>query len=78
MNISRAAKKDMVKILRLQKCAFISEAELYNDYSIPPLTQGIEEIKQDFANKVFLKVEEKRLCRNHSFYEIKLCKGTIP
>lgn len=33
----------------------ISEAEIYNDYAIPPLTQTLEEMKLEFENHVFLK-----------------------
>jgi GNAT superfamily N-acetyltransferase len=48
------------QILSLQKLAYQSEAAIYQDYSIPPLTQTIEEIKGEFDSQVFLKaVHEK-------------------
>jgi ribosomal protein S18 acetylase RimI-like enzyme len=46
---------DADDILALQKLAYQSEAELYQDWSIPPLTQNIEEIKTEFSTKTFLK-----------------------
>jgi ribosomal protein S18 acetylase RimI-like enzyme len=42
-------------ILTLQKLAYQSEAELYQDWSIPPLTQSIEDIKTEFSTKTFFK-----------------------
>ena len=46
---------DAEEILSLQKLAYRSEAEIYNDFKIPPLLQTLEEIKKDFENKFFLK-----------------------
>jgi len=36
MIIERAEAADMEEILSIQKMAYISEAEIYDDYSIPP------------------------------------------
>lgn len=58
MIIKRAKISNMGEILSLQKLAYKSEAELYNDFSIPPLVQTPEEIKEEFKNHVFLKVVE--------------------
>ena len=44
MEIFEAQTNDLPAILSLQKLAFQSEAQLVNDYSIPPLTQTLEEI----------------------------------
>lgn len=55
MKISRAVLEDAETILQLQKRAYLSEAKIYNDYGIPPLTQTLEEINQDFLQQVFLK-----------------------
>ena len=46
---------DAEEILSLQKLAYRSEAEIYNDFNIPPLLQTLEEIKKDFENQFFLK-----------------------
>ena len=45
----------MEAILALQKLAYQSEAAIYNDFRIPPLTQTLDEITADFAQQVFLK-----------------------
>ena len=55
MIIERANTNDLKYILDLQKLAYQSEAKLYDDYSIPPLTQTIEGIEQDFRSNLFLK-----------------------
>ncbi|MFX1442991.1 MAG: GNAT family N-acetyltransferase [Promethearchaeota archaeon] len=55
MKIEKALKYDLKEILKLQKLAYLSEAEIYNDYSIPPLTQTLDEIKEDFSFQLFLK-----------------------
>jgi ribosomal protein S18 acetylase RimI-like enzyme len=56
-SITRALLEDGEAILELQKLAFLSEAEFYNDFNIPPLTQTLEELKSNFAVKIFLKAE---------------------
>lgn len=55
--ITRARQGDLAEILALQKLAYQSEAELYNDYHIPPLTQTFEGIGQDFIEQKILKKE---------------------
>ena len=55
ITIESADKSDLQAILALQKKAYISEAELYQDYSLPPLTQTSKEIEEDFNNQIFLK-----------------------
>jgi ribosomal protein S18 acetylase RimI-like enzyme len=56
-NIAYASIEDAVAILELQKLAYQSEANLYNDFSIPPLIQTTEELEVDFNRKVFLKTQ---------------------
>ncbi len=56
LKVLQATLGDLHTILELQKQCYITEAELYNDYDIPPLTQTIEEIKTDFMDgTLFLK-----------------------
>ncbi|RJX37576.1 GNAT family N-acetyltransferase [Paenibacillus pinisoli] len=57
MSIRAAQSTDLSAILQLQYEAYQSEAELYQDYSIQPLTQTIEELELEFAAGVFLKAE---------------------
>ncbi len=55
MEIMMASISDAPEILALQKLAYQSEAEIYNDFSLRPLTQTLAEMKEDFQSKVFLK-----------------------
>ena len=55
MMIEGAMVSDIEEILSLQKLAYRSEAEIYNDFNIPPLVQTLEGIKNDFENQIFLK-----------------------
>jgi ribosomal protein S18 acetylase RimI-like enzyme len=59
IEIEQASLEDAETILRLQMQAYCSEAEIYNDYSIPPLIQSFNEIKQEFLQQVFLKAIQK-------------------
>jgi ribosomal protein S18 acetylase RimI-like enzyme len=52
----RAELSDAAEILELQKLAYQSEAVLYDDWSIPPLTQTLNQIKKEFDETTFLKV----------------------
>jgi GNAT superfamily N-acetyltransferase len=54
--IEKASIDDAEEILRLQKLAYISEAEIYDDFNIQPLVQTLDQIKEEFAARVFLKV----------------------
>ncbi len=53
--ISQASQQDAEAILALQKLAYQSEAGLYNDWSLPPLTQSIKSLCEEFANSIILK-----------------------
>ena len=55
MVIEKAMVSDAEEILSLQKISYISEAEIYNDFNIPPLFQTLEQMKCEFGNHVFLK-----------------------
>ena len=56
--IQLAGEEDLNEILTLQKLAYQSEADLNNDFDIPPLTQTLEEIRAEFGQALFLKVME--------------------
>jgi len=60
MHIFVADIKDAKKILSLQRVAYQSEAKIYQDYTIPPLTETIEEIKSNFATQTFLKATDDK------------------
>jgi len=59
LNIVKAKKSDLPDILSLQRLAYQSEAQLVNDFSIPPLTQTLEGITDDFDNGIILKAVEQ-------------------
>lgn len=46
---------DAAEILALQRLAYISEAELYDDFTIPPLIQSLSELLAEFAGRTVLK-----------------------
>jgi len=56
--IQIAGEENLNEILALQKLAYQSEAELNNDFDIPPLTQTLEEIRAEFGQALFLKAME--------------------
>lgn len=53
--IVEASLDDAEAILSLQKRAYQSEAAIYGDYNIPPLTQTLEQLTAEFNDQVFLK-----------------------
>ncbi len=55
-DIVEATKEDLKDILQLQKSAFIMQAEIYDDYSIPPLQQTYSDLEEEFTSYTFLKV----------------------
>jgi ribosomal protein S18 acetylase RimI-like enzyme len=57
-SIARATESDLPAILALQKLAFLTEAELYGDCAIPPLTQTLENMTEELGRAVFLKAVE--------------------
>jgi predicted N-acetyltransferase YhbS len=57
--ITRATPADAQEILDLQKLAYQSEAAIYQDYNIPPLTQTLPELEAEMQNQIFLKAVAK-------------------
>ncbi|MFF4185986.1 GNAT family N-acetyltransferase [Streptomyces sp. NPDC001691] len=49
VTISAAGAQDAEQILKLQYLCYQSEAELYGDYSIEPLTQSLEELRAELS-----------------------------
>lgn len=58
MEIIQAEISDLETILDLQRTSYVSQAELYNDFAIPPMTQTLQEMHDDFSTKKFLKAVE--------------------
>ena len=55
VNITQASTEDADAILALQKLAYQSEAKLYHDWSLPPLTQTVESLISEFETSLVLK-----------------------
>ena len=55
MIIQPARQQDLPEILALQKAAFEAEAQLVNDWNIPPLTQTLDELTNDWRKGIMLK-----------------------
>ncbi|MFB6619880.1 GNAT family N-acetyltransferase [Streptomyces sp. NPDC085524] len=54
VTISAAAAEDAEQIFKLQYLAFQSEAELYGNYLIQPLTQSLDSLKGELATDTVL------------------------
>jgi GNAT superfamily N-acetyltransferase len=55
MIIGRAVTADAPEILALQKIVYQNEAEMYDDWSLAPLKQTLEEMRKDFETHIFIK-----------------------
>ena len=55
MVIERASVADAPEILALQKIVYQNEAEIYNDFSLTPLTQTLLQLTADFETRTFIK-----------------------
>ena len=55
LDIIHAEVADAEAIIRLQRLAYQSEAERYNDWSLPALTQTVESLQTEFAQHIILK-----------------------
>ncbi|MFI6349635.1 GNAT family N-acetyltransferase [Streptomyces sp. NPDC050560] len=54
VTISAADERDAEQILKLQFLCYQSEAELYGDYGIEPLTQTLAQLTQELAGGIVL------------------------
>ena len=55
MQVLKAEYDDLNQILELQYLAYQSEAQLLNNYSIPPLKQTFEELSAEYQSGIILK-----------------------
>ncbi|MBT32203.1 MAG: GNAT family N-acetyltransferase [Thalassobius sp.] len=58
MEITSANLNDLAEILELQKNCYLDEAKIYNNYKIPPLTQSLESVRNEFEKGIILKITE--------------------
>lgn len=62
MTIEPATINDAAEILALQRLAYVSEAEIYNDFGIQPLTQTLGDLVGEFGtHSVFKAVRDGRI-----------------
>jgi ribosomal protein S18 acetylase RimI-like enzyme len=59
-HIDKASASDFPSILEIQKKAFFSEAEFYQNFNIQPLTQTLSEMVEECNEKVVLKAAIER------------------
>jgi len=57
ITIEKASIEEAEDILALQKLSYLSEAEILDDFTIPPLHQTLDKIRSEFDHQVFLKIE---------------------
>jgi len=57
ITIQEAAPDEAAELLEVQKRAFMLEAERYNAYSMPPLTETVQDVREAFGASTFLKAE---------------------
>lgn len=55
MNIEKANREDLQKLLDLQYLAYQSEAKLFNNRDIPPLKQTLEDVLAEHQKGIILK-----------------------
>jgi len=58
IQIEPATDGDAVAVLDLQRRAYRSEAVLYDDWTIPPLTQTLDDLRLRFTDMTILKATE--------------------
>ncbi len=62
IKLTKASVSDAEEILHIQELAFQSEAELYNNFSIPPLIQSLDSVIADLHEYDYYKaVQEDRM-----------------
>lgn len=52
LSLNRVRSEDAGEVLTVQRAAFVSEALIYNDASMPPLTQTLEQVRAELADNL--------------------------
>ena len=72
MLITLASVDDSAAILDLQKLAYQSEAAIYNDFSLPPLTETLDDFRSRFSSRVVLKaIDQDRIIGSVRAYQVR-------
>lgn len=76
LDIGKAEKTELEEILQLQYLSYQSEAELYDDFAIPPLRQTIADLEEEFSNQIILKavVDNRIIGSVRAYIEQDECK----
>jgi GNAT superfamily N-acetyltransferase len=76
LEILPAELADAEAIIQLQRLAYQSEAERYNDWSLPALTQTVESLQAEFAQQIILKAvkNEEIVGSVRAFMQKEVCK----
>ena len=76
MIIEKAEKKDLQIILNLQYLAYQSEARLFNNPNIPPLSQTLAEVENEYQKGIVLKAVDEN---NEIIGSVRACcdQGTV-
>jgi ribosomal protein S18 acetylase RimI-like enzyme len=61
MTIITATPEDAQASLDLQRLAYRSEALLYGDYKLPPLTETLDQVRAEFGHRLVLKAVDDGL-----------------
>lgn len=70
MLITLACLDDSAAILDLQRLAYQSEAVIYDDFSLPPLTETLEDFRSHFKSRVVLKaIDQSRIVGSVRAYQ---------
>ena len=75
MKVLQATIEDAEILFDLQRKAYKSEAEIHNDFKIPPLTQSLGELKASFSQKTILKImnDDTILASGQAYLESGTC-----
>ena len=58
-HVKKAEQDDLSEILELQYLAYQSEARLLNNFSIPPLTQTLQDVEKEYESGLVLKAVDE-------------------
>jgi ribosomal protein S18 acetylase RimI-like enzyme len=59
ITVRRANPGDLGRILEIQRAAFMEEARAVNDYTISPLVQSLEGVREDLERALILAAEDE-------------------
>jgi GNAT superfamily N-acetyltransferase len=75
VDVLPANQDDLKVILKLQKDCYMVEAEMHNEYNIPPLVQDLESLENEFKTSTILKgvIDEQIIASVRGYAERGTC-----